>query len=368
MSPPQKVLHGGDAREIARKDEEGAEGEQQAVVDAQQRAEVEREQADDHRQKPPIVREGAEDDEHGQHEQRRIGGDAPGGRRGFGAGADRGGLRPDEQAHREDEHERRREGDRHDREKFARRDGEIGVQVQILRIAEGGEHPAQVGGDVLHDEGEGGQLLVPARVEHEVAEGQEGDQRHVVGHDHRPEIGDEHEREHDVAHIFEPPHDDVRQPREELDVLEGGDDGERAEKAGERLPVEIVEIFPVEGDENTGDARGGERHEEHDAALQNMQKAARQLFQAARRLRLRLFHVSLSPAALRRGVCMRRVCNAFVCGARFPAARVFPRRPCRASARCFSFSPARGQAEGPSPRGEPSLFKIQEGAYRISAA
>ena len=188
----------------------------------------------------------------------------------------RGGLGLDKHADDEDHDECRGKGQRHDREKLARRNGIIGIEVEVLRIAEGREHAAEVGGDVLHDEHERRQLFVAARLQHEVPERQKSDERHIIRHDHRAEEGDEHERQRDVAHIFEAAHDDVRHPDEKADIFERRHDGERAKKTCQRAPVEIVRIRLVKGHEDAGDPRRDQRHQQHDVALDKARRHAQE--------------------------------------------------------------------------------------------
>ena len=77
---------------------------------------------------------------------------------------------------------------------FAVRNRVPGVYIKVLRVAERREHSAEVGGNVLHDEGERHVLFFARRGQNEVTERQEGEKRHVVGDQHGAEEGDVHER------------------------------------------------------------------------------------------------------------------------------------------------------------------------------
>ena len=169
-----------DAREIARKDKECAKGRQQAVVDAQKALRFEHRRRDGDDDQSDIVRKHSEYDHHRQRDQ----------------------------------HERDRVRDRHYREKFACVYLEKRIQVQVLRLAERRRHSAEIGGDVLHDKDERGIFCLAARRQHQPSERQKCDQRHIVRHDHRAEVGDEHQRERHAAHIAERGDDPGRQPLE----------------------------------------------------------------------------------------------------------------------------------------------------------
>ena len=82
--PSQKLLYRGNARHVPRKDEKRAKRKKQAVIHAQNRAEIKDQQCRRDCKKPPIIGKDAENDEHGQHEQRRVERYAPYRRRFFG--------------------------------------------------------------------------------------------------------------------------------------------------------------------------------------------------------------------------------------------------------------------------------------------
>jgi len=77
---------------------------------------------------------------------------------------------------------------------LARRDMEIGIQIQILRIAEGGEHTAQICRDVLQHEQICHIFFLLRYRQSEIAQRQKGNQCHVVGNDHRADEGDGYEQ------------------------------------------------------------------------------------------------------------------------------------------------------------------------------
>lgn len=266
----EKFPHGGDTREVSRKHEKSAKRQKQSIIHAQQRFPIQNEYGGKHGEQSPIIGKEAENDAHGENEQQRIGENAPYGRRRFGARAHFHALLLYEQAHAEDQCERGGKGQRHDFEKFRGADLVKRIQVQILGIAERREHTAEIGGDILHNESKREVLSFAARIEHEKTERQKSDERHVVRHDHRAEIGDGHERKHDAAHALETPDDLIGEPHEKFDILERPYHSQRTEEARERAQIEVIQISPVDGNENTGDPRRRERDPQHRAVFHNM--------------------------------------------------------------------------------------------------
>ena len=85
------------------------------------------------------------------------------------------------QAANSDQHHRNNKGQEHDLHKFQIGNIELGVKVQILGVTKGGQHTAQVGGNILHNEGKGHILSFAGGSQHQGAQGQKGQQRHIVG-------------------------------------------------------------------------------------------------------------------------------------------------------------------------------------------
>ena len=263
------ALHRRDPRQVAGEHEKRAESEQQTVIHFKERARLENEERDGDDGKPDIEREHAENYEHRQREKHEIDDRAPHGWRGDFGRFERHGFGLHEQACSRDEDERDGERYRHDRKKLTCSYRIVGIKVQILRITEGSEHTAEVGGDVLHDEYECGVLLFAARGQRKPAERQEGNERHVVGHDHGAEIRHENEREGDAAHVSERGDDPGRQPLEEVPLFECGNDGERTEKAGQRVKIEIIRISRIRRHETACHRRRNDGDDQNGVALQH---------------------------------------------------------------------------------------------------
>ena len=70
----------------------------------------------------------------------------------------------------------------------------LAVKIEILRIAEGREHSAEVGGAVLQNEQERGVLFLTGRGKHKPTQWQKSQQGGIIGQEHRAEHGDNHQR------------------------------------------------------------------------------------------------------------------------------------------------------------------------------
>ena len=156
----------------------------------------------------------------------------------------------------------------HDAHELQVGDLKFGIEVQVLGIAEGGEHAAQVRGDVLHDKGKGHVLLLSGGGEHEVSQGQEGQQCHVVGNEHGANEGDVDQCQNAEPGIAEALNDFLSQNVEEADVLQGTDYSQNAEQAGQGLEIEIAQIGAVNGNDGGCDQCGDESNHHNGVGFQ----------------------------------------------------------------------------------------------------
>ena len=72
----------------------------------------------------------------------------------------------------------------HYADEFSVRYSEFRIKEQILRVSERCEHSAEVGGDILHDEGKRHVIFFSRRCKHKISERQKRQQRHVVCNQH----------------------------------------------------------------------------------------------------------------------------------------------------------------------------------------
>ena len=81
---------------------------------------------------------------------------------------------------------------------------EVPAQEQVLGIAHGSGHAAQVGGRGLQDHRGQDSPALPGQLQDLEGEGDEGDQGHVVGDEHGGEKGQQHQKKLQQADVFLP--------------------------------------------------------------------------------------------------------------------------------------------------------------------
>ena len=261
----QQITHGIDASHVAGEDEEEHKGQQQRIIHHFQSLGVSDQQhRRDHNKADPIG-DHPEHDDDGQHEQHQIQ-HGPAGGEPDGLVLDLHGLRPHEQAAHRQQGDGHRKGRGHDPHELPGGDVEEGVEVEILRVPEGGQHPAQIGGDVLHDEGKGHVALLAGGGKHQITQRQKGQQRHVVGNEHGADEGDIHQRQNTHAGVFEALDHLSGQHIEEVDILQRTDHRQHAEQARQRFQVKIAQIRTVRRDNDAGNG-GSQQGDHHDHIL-----------------------------------------------------------------------------------------------------
>ena len=100
-----------------------------------------------------------------------------------------------------------------------------------------------------------------------VAERQKGDERHVVGNQHRTDEGDVDERQCERAQIARHGDDLARKNREEFDVAQRRHHRQRQKQAGEGAQVKIAEVCRVRRHKAGADCCRQNRHAQHDVAF-----------------------------------------------------------------------------------------------------
>ena len=139
----------------------------------------------------------------------------------------------------------------------------MAVKIQVLGIAEGGQHTAQIGGDVLEDEHQRHGVLLAGALQHEIAQRQKGQKGHVVGDEHGADEGDIHQRNDRHPQGFELFNDFSCQQIEKLDVFQGTNHRQHTKQAGQGAPVKIAQILGIGGHQKHGDERRNGRHRHH---------------------------------------------------------------------------------------------------------
>ena len=173
----------------------------------------------------------------------------------------------DGHAAREDHHGCREKERKHNGHKFQIADLVFGIYVKILRIAEGGQHTAEIGGDVLQDEDERHLGFLACCGKNVIAEGQEGNKRHIVCDQHGADKGDENKRHHRGAKISRRVNNAPRKNGKESNILESADHRKGTEETRQRLEIKVFEIVAVRLDQKAGEESQGRRDHQHGVAL-----------------------------------------------------------------------------------------------------
>lgn len=214
---------------IAREDKEEYKGQKKSVVNATQRLSVEEQKRHGYHHKSYHEGDRTEYDKYREREECKI--DSNSCLRQLCRlllYLERLGL-DEYKAQNRDKRDRNDKGREHNADELGVRNRKLGVKVEILRIAEWGEHTAEVGGYVLHYVGERHILLLTGGAQHEIAERQERKKRHIVGDKHRADKGDVDEGEDTVFGILEFSDYCLCQSVEEADVTECANDRKDAE-------------------------------------------------------------------------------------------------------------------------------------------
>ena len=134
-------------------------------------------------------------------------------------------------------------------------DAVIAEEVEILRIAEGGDHSAEVGGAVLENEQQRGVLFLPCDGEDEPAQRKKGQQGSIVGQEHGAEHGDDHQRRAYAPDGGKGVHHPLGKSGKDIQIPQRAHYRQNTEQAGEGLEVIIPQICAVERNEESGRCR-----------------------------------------------------------------------------------------------------------------
>ena len=239
-----QVRYGGNPRHIAGEDEEADKGEKKCVVHVLQRLGLQHHQCGGNHDQAQPVGNASEHHQNGYGKENQVRGQPSHGHFGLFAGEADGIFGKGQTAERDHEH-CQNEGRKHGDHELPVPDSEIGVQVEVLGIAEGGEHTAQVGCDVLKNEYICHISLIAGAVQDDVAQRKEGEQCHVIGDEHGTDEGDVHQGNGGKTEVLCEAYDLFRTDIEETDLPEGADHGKGTEKAGQGTEVKVAEIRGV---------------------------------------------------------------------------------------------------------------------------
>lgn len=171
-------------------------------------------------------------------------------------------FRDGKAAERDENHgkEERREHDSHE---FHIRDIEERIEIQVLRIAERGQHTTEICGDVLENEHIRHVFLIVRSLKHDTAEGKKRYQSHIVCDEHGADKRYVHKCDDRIAKIVRQSDYAFGGNGEEIDTSQGADYRKGTEKAGEGSRVYVGKIFAVGRHDNRGYGGGCKRDNEH---------------------------------------------------------------------------------------------------------
>ena len=243
----------------------------QTVVHLRERPTVGKEQNDGNDAKPDPIGNNAENHDDREREQSEI---EKGSRQGHGrfvGTAKQNRFARQKETATEDQGNREQKRREHDPQEFPVGDVEMGIEIEVLRVAERREHSAEVGGNVLQDEN-GGHIPFGARGnEDEIAERKKGQESHVVGNEHGADESDADQRDRCKAQISGQYDQPFGEAGEKADVFERADDCEHAKEAGDGFEVDVGTVGGVRRDDKRRDDRENERDAEDGIPMQKAQ-------------------------------------------------------------------------------------------------
>ena len=163
-------------------------------------------------------------------------------------------------------------------------------QVQILWIAEGRQHPTQIGGTVLQNKGKSYQLFLSRFMQDEPAQRQKGQQCGIVGQQHGSNQRDEHQCDHHAAAGMKRPHQLLGQYGKQSHPAQSADDCQNAEQTRQRFDIVIAYIRCVRRYETSGHSRRQHRDQRHGIGLAPGKNLHRLPFFAVKNQRLLPYH------------------------------------------------------------------------------
>ena len=146
-----------------------------------------------------------------------------------------------------------------------------GVQVQVLGVADGGGHAAQVGGDGLHHHHRHHPLGLACQSQHLQGEGDKGDEGHVIGHRHAHKEGQQDEHRLQLPGGVGTCQHGPAQAEKQALPLESPHHRHEGKEHPQGVQVHIVDILGIGGDENGGNQGQDPGHTQHRLPTQPLQ-------------------------------------------------------------------------------------------------
>ena len=122
-----------------------------------------------------------------------------------------------------------------------------------MGVAHGGDHAAQVAGNGHQGDGQtepGGQAR---RFQKEDAEGNEGDEGHVIGDEHAAEKAETHQRQHHAPRRADPAQKLVADGFKDAFGPEAAHNEHQAEQQDQGVPVDVGQVLAVQRHHKAGE-------------------------------------------------------------------------------------------------------------------
>ena len=144
------------------------------------------------------------------------------------------------QAAQENEDGRQDEGRQHCRKERFRGKTVIAEKIEILRIAEGRDHSAEVGGAVLQNEQKRRVLFLSSGGKDKPTQWQKSQQGGIIGQEHRAEHGDNHQRRTNAPDSGKGVYHPLRKSGKDMQIPQSTHHCQHTKQASKRLEVIIT--------------------------------------------------------------------------------------------------------------------------------
>ena len=263
QQPVQHAHHGVDPRQVPGEDEEGQKGQQQHEIRLQQHLAIQQQQGQHHAAQHPGPAQKPQHRHKAQAEERQIQPEPFLLQPRRLAEKDLHRLPGQQQAGRQDQRQGQEPDGEGDAQKLPHAQLVVGVEVQVLGVAHGGQHTAQVGRHGLQHHHPDQRLFLPRQPQHHHREGHEGQQRHVVCDEHGGEEAQQHQQQPqppEAAGFFA---QQVRQMGEEPGLPEPRHHHHQAVEQRQGAQIRIVQITCVRRHEDAAHQRRQRRDQQN---------------------------------------------------------------------------------------------------------
>ncbi len=269
----KQIADRGNTRHIAREDKKADKCQQQGVIHSLECLAIHKQKHQRNDDQADLIGDHTKDDHNGECKERKVDQGALG-VQSIGTLLSNGkALFGQKQTANGDQCDRSQKRDQHDGHKLARGNVEFGIEKQILRIAERGQHSAEICGNVLHDEYKCHVALLAGGGQYKITQRQKGQKCHVVCDQHGSDKGDIHQGKHRNSQISRAVYDLTCKNGKEFNILQGTYNRQHTKQAGQRFPIKIVEILRIHRYDAGGDERRCHGYGQHNVFTQPMQNS-----------------------------------------------------------------------------------------------